>query len=77
MPKIDAVYAFISTDEGIDDEGVVAWKFGAAWMPLLGADKARVESLKPIAKRIAQITKKRIVLAKFTVREDLEIITGE
>jgi len=43
-------------------------------MPLVGADMARVQSLKPIAKRIAQVTRKRIILVKFINREDIEVI---
>jgi hypothetical protein len=73
MPKIETIYAFISTEEGPEDEGVVAVKVGDVWMPLVGADMKRVESLRPLAKEIAQTTGKRIVLAKFTVREDMEI----
>jgi len=74
MPKIEAMYAFISTEEGPNDEGVVAMRVGNTWMPLVGADMKRVDSLRPIAKQIAEATKKRIVLAKFTVREDMEEI---
>ena len=73
MPKVDAIYAFISTDEGPEDEGIVAMKVDNTWLPMVGADEARMESLKPIARGIARITEKRIVLAKFSVREDQEI----
>jgi len=44
------------------------------WMPLVGADMDRVESLKPLAVGVARLTGKRIVLARFGVREDLEEI---
>ncbi len=72
MPKIDALFAFISVDEGPEDEGIVAARMGNMWMPLVGADMDRVESLKPLAVGVARLTGKRIVLAKFSVREDLE-----
>ena len=75
MPKINTIYAFIATEEGPDDEGVVAALISDVWIPLVGADKERVESLKPIAKKIGQVTKKKITLAKFKVREDLEVIS--
>lgn len=74
MPKIETIYAFISTEEGPNDEGVVAFKVGNTWMPLVGADMKRIDSLRPIAKQIAEVTKKRIVLAKFTLRQDMEEI---
>lgn len=75
MPKINSIYVFIAIDEEPDDEGVVAELIGNNWFPLIAADEARVKSLKPIAKRIAQRTKKKITLAKFKVREDLEVIS--
>ena len=74
MPKITELFAFISIDEGLGDEGIIAAKFGDNWMPLVGADKKRVDSLRPIAKLIAQTTGKHVVLAKFTHREDVETI---
>jgi len=72
LPKIDAIFAFISVDEGLEDEGIVAARMGNMWMPLVGADMDRVESLKPLAVGVARLTGKKIVLAKFSVREDLE-----
>ncbi|GAH83034.1 unnamed protein product, partial [marine sediment metagenome] len=49
MPRIEEMYAFVAEDTGPDDEGVVGVNTGCGWMPLVGADMARVESLKPIA----------------------------
>ena len=74
MPKINELFAFIQIDEGSEDEGIIASKFGDNWMPLVGADLKRVDSLRPITKQVAQTTGKRVVLAKFTHREDLEVI---
>ena len=76
MPKIKTIYAFIATEKDPDDEGIVAQFMGGMWMPLVGADKDRVNSLKPIAERIAKITKKKITLVQFKNREDLEVIGG-
>jgi len=75
MPKIKTIYAFISIDKDSEDEGVVAALMGGMWMPLVAADEDRVRSLKPIAQQIALATRKKIVLAKFSVREDIEEIT--
>jgi len=68
------MFAFISVDECPEDEGIVAARIGDTWMPLVGADMDRVESLKPLAMGVARLTGKRIVLARFGVREDLEEI---
>ncbi len=75
MPKIEALYAFITTDTGPEDEGIVAAHMGDKWLPLVGADLDRVNSLRSLAMQISHATGKKIVLAKFSVREDLEEIT--
>ena len=74
MPKIESIFAFIAVDREPDDEGIVAAYLNGSWMPLVGADPARVESLRPIAKQVAQTTGKKVTLARFKVREDLELI---
>ena len=71
MPRIEEMFAFVAEDSGPDDEGVVGMATGSGWMPLVGADMARVESLKPIAQDIASQTGKKIKLIHFTNREDL------
>lgn len=75
MPRIEEMYAFVAEDAGPDDEGVVGMNTGLGWVPLVGADMARVESLKPIAQQIAKQTGKKVKLLHFTTREELEIIT--
>jgi hypothetical protein len=77
MPKIQTIHVFIAIDKNPDDEGVVAMKVGNNWIPLVAADEARIKSLKPIAQRIATITKQKIILAKFSVRENVETINPE
>ena len=74
MPKITELYAFIA-EEGPEDEGIVAMTVGDMLMPMVGADMDRVESLRPIAENIARIYSQKIILAKFTIRTDLEEIT--
>ncbi len=71
MPRIEEMYAFVAEDSGPDDEGVVAMSAGDVMLPLVGADMARVESLRPIARDISAQTGKKIKLLHFTQREDL------
>ena len=71
MPRIEEMYAFVAEDSGPDDEGVVGMATGSGWMSLVGANMARVERLKPIAKSIAVETGKKIKLIHFTNREDI------
>ena len=68
------MYAFVAEDKGPDDEGVVGMSAGQWMLPLVGADMARVDSLRHHAVFIARTTGKKIKLAHFTNREDLEEI---
>ena len=76
MPRIDSLYAFVAEDTGADDEGIVGAKTTEGWMPLVGADMARVESLRPLAEDIARQTGKTIRLLHFETRREVEIIDG-
>ncbi len=71
MPRIEEMYAFVAEDTGPDDEGVVAMNVGGVMLPMVGANMARVESLRLIAKDITARTGKKIKLLHFTQREDL------
>ena len=63
--RIDAMYAFcIIDDDGT--EGVIGMSTDIGWMPFVGANMERVESLKPFAEKIAKESGKRITVSKFT-----------
>lgn len=54
--KIEKLYAFVSKDKD-GNEGVMAMqKPSGVWLPLIGADMKRVDSLKPIADEIAKVS---------------------
>ena len=75
--KIDAVYAFIATDEG-GSEGIPAFvSDNNLTIPMIGADMDRVEHLRPIAEQMALGKGIIITLAKFGNREDLERFVPE
>lgn len=62
MPKITEMYAFVVADKDENDEGIIGFapdpKAPTAMMPMVGADMARIESLRPLADRVsAQIGK--------------------
>jgi len=75
MPKIEKIYAYVAT-EAPGDEGILAMFLPGThtWFPLVGADMERINSLKPYAEKVARQTNKRVVLAEFSVRKDLEVI---
>lgn len=71
MPlKITELFAFIGLDEQ-GDEGLVAWhdpQYG--WMPLVGADPARLESYRQMAEHVAFHTRRPVREVHFTHMED-------
>lgn len=73
--RIAQIWAFVSIDDE-GNEGVCAAQLMGAGscVPLIAADEARLESLRPIAAQIAKLTNKTIKLVKFYRREDVETI---
>ena len=47
---------------------------GDMWMAMVAADKARVDSLRHVARDIAKASGKKVKLCRFSVREELEVI---
>ena len=76
MPKITEMYAFIAED-GPEDEGIVAMMQGDKWIPMVGADMARMDALRPVAEKIAGIHGQKIIIAKFTNRVHIEDIVPQ
>jgi hypothetical protein len=66
--RIEQMYAFVTIDKD-GDEGII----DGSWMPLVGADMARVEKLRPIARNIARADGREVRLIRFSVREELEV----
>jgi hypothetical protein len=75
MPKITELYAYVVADTGEDDEGVPAFMGPEmAWMPLMGADRERAESLRPFAAQMAKQLGKPIKLIRSTGIEVVEVV---
>jgi hypothetical protein len=73
--NVDTVYAFVVRDPRDDTEGIPAFlSKGGTPMPMIGADKERIESLRPIAQEIADASGVALTLCHFTTREDVETI---
>ncbi len=72
--RIDQMYAFIVLDDD-NTEGIPAFESRSGTMvPMVGADMAMIERLRPLALRMAREMKKKITLVRFTNREVLEEI---
>jgi hypothetical protein len=74
MPKIETMYAFITEDKSPDDEGIIGIDTPLGWMPLVGGDMKRVESLRPIAVNIAKQLGKRVKILQFETRKEIGVI---
>lgn len=71
--RITVLWAYTTIDEG-DEEGVIAEWSPHGWVPMIGADEARIRSLEKVAQATANHTGKTIKLSKFSVREDIKDI---
>jgi hypothetical protein len=65
MPRILKMYAWILSDHGPDDEGVVGVVLPSGWAPLVGADLDRAESWRKYAQMTADSTGKQVRLVEF------------
>ncbi len=69
---INELWAFVSSDE--EGEGVLGAQLASGqWMPFIGADEARIKSLREIAVDIARAQGIDIKLVKFSHREEVEL----
>lgn len=73
MPRIEKLYAYVVADNGPEDEGVMALHGPMGWMPMVGADVARHESLKAHAQATADQEGKEVVLVEFSVRREVQV----
>jgi hypothetical protein len=69
--RIDQIWAYLSVDDR--GEGVCAAPQGDMTVPLIAADKRRLDQMTPVARVLAHKFNKVVRLAKFSKREDVEI----
>lgn len=71
--RITEIFVFIATDPVDKSEGIPSFKIGDMWMPLVAADRDRVDSLRTLADHICQSTPGlKMRLVHFTKMEELE-----
>lgn len=77
MPKtIDEMWAWLAVDPRDDTEGVMGFRAPTGqWMPMVGADADRAESLRPIVLEILRLAGGEARLVRFTTRTDVETVT--
>lgn len=73
--RIQTLHAFVA--KGSDnDEALVAAKLGGTWMPLIAADEARLEQLKPLAQKVAAEAGVAVQLVRFVRGQVVETYDG-
>jgi len=71
--EIKELYAFVSVDPEDGNEGIIAFQVpDGMMMPMIGADMARVEQLRPIANDIAKMTGVEYEIRYFSLDVDVE-----
>lgn len=72
--RITALDAYLSINAD-GDEGLGGTRTaGGDWIPLIGADRARIASLRETARQIARQSGTRVQPVRFTGREAIEAI---
>ena len=69
--KIERIYAWVATEPD-GGEGIVSAQLGDTHFPLIGADKARIESLREYAQLAGKVTGFPVHLVLFSERTILE-----
>jgi len=75
--KVNQIYAFFSVNKDDDIEGIAAFVDRGIVIPLIAADKSRLEELKLIAHDMAKKEGMALKLVKFTNREEMEVIGSD
>lgn len=83
MAKLVVNSVFVFVIDNPEGEGIPAMTVGQMVMPLVGADMARVDSLRPYAQELADTSGRSIKILEFSVRRLVDqieptprIITG-
>jgi len=71
--RINQLFAFVIVDDD-GTEGVVGVRLGDQWFPLMGADMARVDSMKALVKADPMLRGRKITILRFGDREDIGTI---
>lgn len=73
---IDELFVFVSQDPKTGKEGTAAFQQFGVWTPLVTGDKSNLDLMRAAARKIARMSGHKIVLLKFSQREELETIDG-
>jgi hypothetical protein len=73
--RIEQMYAWIALDPADNTEGIPSYLDPAGFhVPMVGADRKRIESLRPLAEQAAKTNGVKVTLVRFEIRTELETI---
>jgi hypothetical protein len=72
--RIEKMFAFVAIDPEDDNEGVCSVQLGDTHYPMVGADMAMVDKLRPYAEGLAKAGM-TIRLVEFTTRTEVEVLS--
>jgi hypothetical protein len=73
--RVTELYAWVSLDDGDGNEGIIGYLTADGFRPAIGADRGRIEQLRPIIRVAARMHTHPIELRRFstmTVEETME-----
>jgi hypothetical protein len=71
--RITELWAYVCVDAKSNDEGIIGRLMpDGTWIPFIGADEARVRSLRPMAEKIGKESKAKVRLMKFSTKTLVE-----
>ena len=72
--RISSLWAWTVVGDD-DEEGIPAFDAGGGVvMPMIASDRVRIDDLRPTAEQIAREMGRKVTLARFEVRTDVEVI---
>lgn len=72
--KVEEIWAWVSVDPQDQNEGIITVNSPMGPMPMVGADKERMKSLRELAEQAAKNAGIEVKLLRFSTRSEIEII---
>lgn len=73
--KINELWAWVSVDAEDQNEGIITLGSPMGPLPMIGADKDRMLSMRQLASQAAKNSGIQVKLIRFTTREDIETLS--
>ncbi|CDT53354.1 hypothetical protein VCR15J2_390061 [Vibrio coralliirubri] len=73
MSELKQLFAFIADNGGDEGEGIVGHHTGEGWMPLVTGKKDIADKMRPLAKRIGELTGKKVKMVSYIREEECDV----